>query len=307
LAIQKKTILITGSSGFIGKNIAEFLKDEYFILNPGHKDLDLLSQKNTRIFFKNNDVDIVIHCANVGGTRRNFDAGGIIESNTRMFFNLVENTDHFQKFIHMGSGAEYDKQSSLQNVRESELGVKIPSDGYGFSKYIISKCIENSENMYCLRLFGIFGKYEDYRFKFISNAIVKNLFHLPITIRQNVYFSWLDINDFLTILTYFLNNTPKYCSYNVTPPNAVDILSIAKQINAVSDFKSEIFVENEGLNLEYSGDNSRLMDEIRNLNFTPVIESLTGLVEYYKVILPTINKETITQDMYLKFCKINRP
>jgi len=31
------------------------------------------------------------------------------------------------------------------------------------------------ENMYCLRLFGIFGKYEDYKFKFILNTIVINL------------------------------------------------------------------------------------------------------------------------------------
>ena len=46
-----------------------------------------------------------------------------------------------------------------------------------------------------LRLFGVFGRHEDYAIRFISNAICKTLFDLPITLRQNRTFSYLYVDD----------------------------------------------------------------------------------------------------------------
>ena len=300
-----KTILITGSSGFIGKNIVQFLRQNFTLLTPSHKDLDLLSQSEVHQFFLKNDIDTVIHCANFGGTRKTLTTGEVIEKNTRMFFNLAENRDHYSRLINLGSGAEYNKIRNLKKVSETEFGKEIPYDEYGYSKYIISKYIERTENMCCLRLFGIFGKYEDYEFKFISNAIVKNLLHLPITIRQNVNFSWLYIDDFLKILEYFLTHDPKYSTYNLTPSSPTDLVSIAQMINSYSEFKSDICVENEGLNLEYSGDNARLMEEIGVLPFTPMKSSIKKLIEYYSSILPAIDPEIIRKDPFAAYCKIN--
>jgi nucleoside-diphosphate-sugar epimerase len=300
-----KTLLITGSTGFIGKNIVEYLRRPPFtLLTPSHKELNLLSQAEVHQFFLKNEIDIVIHCANIGGTRKT-SGNGVVEKNTRMFFNLAENQDNFTRLINLGSGAEYDKNRNLQKVNETEFGKEIPDDEYGFSKYIISKYIEKTENMYCLRLFGIFGKYEDYEFKFISNAVVKNLLHTPITIRQNVNFSWLYIDDFLKILEYFLTHEPKFSTYNITPSSPTDILSIAKMINSLSDFKSEICIENQGLNLEYSGDNTRLIKEIGDFPFTPMKSSIKNLTEYYSSLLPAIDPEIIRKDPFAAYCKIN--
>jgi nucleoside-diphosphate-sugar epimerase len=299
-----KTILITGSSGFIGKNIVQSLRQNFTLLTPSHKDLDLLSQSEVHQFFLKNDIDFVIHCANFGGTRKTKGTGEVIQKNTRMFFNLAENQDYYTRLINLGSGAEYNKSRNLQNVSENEFGKDIPRDEYGFSKYIISKYIEKTENIYCLRLFGIFGKYEDYEFKFISNAIVKNLFHMPIAIRQNVNFSWLYIDDFLKILDFFLTHTPNYSTYNITPSSPTDLVSIAQLINSLSDFKSEICVENDGLNLEYSGNNARLKEDVGNVPFTPMKSNIKNLIEYYKAILPTIDPEIIRNDAYAAYCKI---
>jgi len=300
-----KTILITGSSGFIGKNIIGHLKEKYTLLTPSHKELDLLSQPDVNRFFAVHEIDCVIHCANFGGTRKVQAKGDVLEKNLRMFFNIAENQDHFRKLIQLGSGAEYNKNRNLQNISENEFGKVIPLDEYGFAKYIISKYIENTEKMYCLRLFGIFGKYEDYEFKFIANAIVKNLLHMPITIRQNVNFSWVYIEDFLTILDYFLTHIPKKHSYNITPPSTTDLVSIVQLINSHSDFKSDICVENEGLNLEYSGNNTQLVEEPWNVSFIPMDSAVKDLMEYYKTILPTIDPEIIRRDPYAAYCKIN--
>jgi len=300
-----KTLLITGSSGFIGKNIVQSLRQNFTLLTPSHNELDLLSQFEVHQFFLKNDIDTVIHCANFGGTRKTRATGEVIEKNARMFFNLAENQDYFTKLINLGSGAEYNKNRNLRKIKETEFGKEIPYDEYGFSKYIISKYIEKTENMYCLRLFGIFGKYEDYEFKFISNAIVKNLLHMPITIRQNVNFSWLYIDDFLNILDYFLTHDPKYSTYNITPSSPTDLVSIAQLINSHSEFKSDICVENDGLNLEYSGDNARLIEEVGDLPFTPMKSSIKNLIEYYSSILPGIDPEIIRKDPFAAYCKIN--
>jgi GDP-L-fucose synthase len=133
-----------------------------------------------------------------------------------MFFNLVENQNHCTKLIHQGSRAEYYKGRNLQNIDRIEFGIEIPYHGYWFSKYIISKYIEKSDKMYYLHLFGIFGRYGNYKFKFISNAIVKNLLHMPITIQQDVRFIWVYIDDFLKVLENFLTDTQNHSVYNIT-------------------------------------------------------------------------------------------
>jgi nucleoside-diphosphate-sugar epimerase len=301
---SRGTVFVTGSSGFIGKNVVQYLQDRYDIIAPKHKELDLLAQNDVNKLFKDNDIDYLIHCANIGGTRKNRDARGILDKNLRIFYNIAENQRRFNKMIHLGSGAEYNKDSAPPRVAEEYFGKNIPVDEYGFSKYIMSKYIENSKKMYCLRLFGIFGRYEDYEFKFISNAILKNLLHMPINIRQNVFFDWLYIDDLLHVLDHFLINDPAYRVYNVTTGVTTDLVSICKIINQLSDFESEIIVENEGLNLEYSGDNRRLLDEMDGFQFKSLEESIKDLMDYYKAILHEIDVESIREDKYAKYCKI---
>lgn len=305
MAKSSETIFVTGSSGFIGKNIIQYFQDRYDIIAPRHTELDLLAQNDVNRLFKDNDIDYVIHCANIGGTRKNRDVERVLDANLRMFFNLAENEYHFKKMIHLGSGAEYNKDQAPPRVEEEYFGKNIPDDEYGFSKYIISKYIENSQRIYNLRFFGVFGRYEDYGFRFISNAIVKNLLRMPIHIKQNVFFNWLYIEDLLHILDYFLINDPVYRSYNVTTGAPTDLVSICKIINRLSDFESEIIVENEGLNIEYSGSNGRLLKEIGDFHFKSMEEAIRDLRDYYQNILPEINADSICEDKYAAYCKIN--
>lgn len=41
-------ILVTGASGFLGRNLAEFLSANFDLLMPTHKDLDLLDAQAGR-------------------------------------------------------------------------------------------------------------------------------------------------------------------------------------------------------------------------------------------------------------------
>jgi nucleoside-diphosphate-sugar epimerase len=306
MASSSKILLVTGSKGFIGRNIVEFFKNHYNVLAPTHHELDLLSQRDVNKYFKINKIHYVIHCANVGGNRTRDDGPGVVEENLRMFFNLAENQANFRKMIHLGSGAEYSREKMPAMVPEDDFGKFIPSDYYGFSKYIISKYIQNNPDIYCLRLFGVFGPGEDYRYKFISNSIMKNLLELPITIMQNVYFDWLYIQDLMHIIEHFLLNNPQDNTYNITSGKKIDLLSIAQIINDASNFKSPIKIVNKGLNREYSGDNHKLLAEIGNYDFLSMEKSIKDLINYYKSNFASLDLDTIREDPYASKCKINK-
>ena len=168
------------------------------IFAPLHNELDVLNSKNVEDFIVKNNINIVVHGANVGGTRKS-TTQDVLDKNLRMFFNLVRCEKYLDKLILLGSGAEYDRRNMPPRVREDDFDRFIPAEDYGFSKYIMSKYIENSKNIINLRMFAVFGRYEDYEYRFISNSIVKNLLRLPIVIKQNVLFDYLYIDDCVRI------------------------------------------------------------------------------------------------------------
>ena len=304
--IKSKNIFITGGSGFIGRNLQEYLHSKYTIFAPSHVELDLLDTKKVERFIQNNNIQIIINGANIGGGRDTIDQRDVVQTNLTIFFNIVRNLDSLEKVIHLGSGAEYDKSRPLIDVKEGDFDKQIPQDDYGFYKYVCSKYIDKTDKIISLRLFAVYGKYENYLFKFISNAILKNLFHLPIIISQNVYFDYLYIEDLIKIIDYFINHTAKHNAYNISSGKRIDLLTISETINNISNFKSKIILLNKGLNHEYSADNHRLTKEITGLSFTSIEEGIRKLYDWYKSNLFKINRNEIKQDRYIKYINVKR-
>lgn len=297
-----KRIFLSGGSGFIGRNILENLGKKYEFLAPTRDELDLGNGDAVYKYLKKNRPDVVIHTALAGefGKEKEKGIGTIFEDNLRFFFNLIRAKNFYRKMIFFGSGAQYDKKRDLNKIKETDFGQSIPSDEYGFYKYICSEYIEKTENIVCLTLFGLYGKYEDYKFKFISNAIVKNLLKQEIVLNQNVIFDYLFIEDLMSILDYFILNKPKFKNYNITPDQPIDLITICNIINEISDYKSKITVLHAGLNNEYTADNSRLKNEISNLKFIGYEKGIGKLFIYYKKNLDKIDKDFLSKDRYLE-------
>lgn len=286
-------IFITGANGFAGRHLKTYLESKkYKLFTPSHKELDLLDEKAVDNFFKTNKIDIVIHAAVVGGSRKEEAEESALGQNLRMFFNILRNKKRFKKMIHCGSGAEYDKRFPIVQVKEDDFDNRVPVDEYGYVKYLCSKYIENSENIVCLRIFGLFGKYEDYRYRFISNAVCRNIFGMPITMRQNVYFDYIYINDFVRIVEYFIEHDGKHKFYNIGTGKKVDLKTIAAKINEIAEKRSEILIKNKGLNKEYSCNNSRLVNELKGFEFTDFDTYINELYSWYKE-----NKKSIKKDL----------
>ncbi len=297
----KKRIFLTGGRGFIGRNVIEQLGSKYSFYAPEHKDLDLYDFSEVEKFFhENGKFDIVIHGAVRGGNRRIPNNAEILNLNLRMFFNIASCAKYFDKMIYFGSGAEFGKEEPIKLVKEIDFGAKVPNDDFGFYKYICAAYIENADKILNLRLFSVWGKYEDYAVRFISNAICKTLFGLPVTIRQNVYFDYLYIDDFIKILDFFITNKTQYKNYNVGRGTPIDLLSIANKIGDISGGKSKIVIDSPGLGNEYTCNNQRLLAEIGKFKFGDFEENLKELCDWYKKEKPKLSRELLLDDYFEK-------
>lgn len=296
-------IFITGSTGFIGSHLKEYLQNNYInytLFTPSSKELDLADEKSVDKYILSNEIDIIIHLANRGGGRDTLDMKNITEYNLKIFFNIAKHAKHVKKIISFGSGAEYGKHKPIVEAKEEEYFQEQPLDEYGFYKSITSKYIEKCDNIVQLRIFGAYGEYENYRYKFISNAIVKNLLQLPIVINKNVYFDYIYVDDLVKMIDWFMHNESKENIYNVTTGKKIDLITLANHVNEISDFRSEIKVLNDGLNNEYTSDNTRLLNEIGNFNFTSHQDAIRKMREYFKKNLGKLDTQTVRNDPYLK-------
>lgn len=203
-----------------------------------------------------------------------------------MFFNLEHNRDRFGRMVVLSSGAVYDTRASLVRVPEFRLGESIPEDEHGLSKYAIAKFLDSHEpnlggRIVELRLFGAFGRYEDYGVRFISNAICRALSKLPITLRQDRQFSYLYIDDLMPVVDWALAGQPNHIAYNVAPEWTNSLRDLGMLVAARADTPVPVIVATEGLGSEYTADSSRLRGELPDLMFTPSSEAVDRLFTWY--------------------------
>lgn len=276
-------ILITGSTGFIGRNLKERLGEIYDIYCPPREELDLLNTENVMEYVKKSSFDIVIHAANTNDTRNKsttpYDS---LDGNLRMFFNLEHCKEYYGRMYYFGSGMEYDMEHYIPYMKEEYFGTHVPKNPYGFSKYIMSKICQQNNNIYDLRLFGVYGKYEEWERRFISNAICRALKGKNITIQKNVYFDYLWIDDLCNIMSWFIENEPIHKHYNVCRGSKIDLYSLACRVRENLNIECDITVGASGWKPEYTGDNKRLLNEIGSFEFSGFAETICELCEFYR-------------------------
>lgn len=264
-----KNILLTGSGGFIGKHLKKYFT-EYNLYTPRSYELNLLDENAVASYLSENKIDFIIHSASCG-VRITPDATleEVAKPNIQMFNNLAKSG---LPMITIGSGAEYDKSRPLVNIKEEDFGKSIPKDPYGYSKYMISKEIEKRENILNLRLFGIYGFGEDASrvTSCIINAKIKNE---PVVLNQNVRFHFIWIDDFCKIVKHFVEHPTKEKFINVAPNESIEIIDLAK----IAGVKT--IIKNEGMNKEYTANNTKLLQKLDGFEFTSYD---VGMTYFYK-------------------------
>lgn len=298
-------VLITGSEGFVGKNLSIYLKSQGIsVATPKFSDLDLTQETAVKCYLADHKFDVIVHCATTDRTNFGYPSD-VLKSNLAMFFNIYHNKAQHTRLINLGSGSEYARAFWQPNMAETYLGTHVPEDDHSYAKYLISRYIDElkSEDVTTLRIFGIFGPYEDYTSKFISNCIAKDLVSLNIEIFKNTYYHYVYIDDFCRIVKSMLDIPWPETSYNVTSSKLIDLFSLAKLVADCGQKNTHIDILNEGLGIEYSGNNTRLMALLPNFSFTPLAISVQKLYSFYQQQEHCIEANELEKDDYLQYAK----
>ena len=232
-------ILITGGNGYIASSLKNNLP--YNVCSISRADFDLSDSDLTNNWFKDKFFDVVIHTAICGGSRLKLEDDFVYNINMKMYHNLHDNKNHFNKLITFGSGAE----------------IFNPLSPYGKSKVKINKCINETFNFYNLRIFGLFD-YNELSTRFIKGNILRYINREPMVIHANKIMDFYYMKDLITLVKAYIveNDLPKTinCSYE----EKFTLKYIADYINSLDNHKVPVIIQSNDELQFYCGNSHNL-------------------------------------------------
>lgn len=251
-------ILLTGATGFLGRNISGHFSD-LDITPLNSKSLNLTNQAEVNSFFKGSGgFDTVIHCAIKGGKRTDVESMQTYFDNVDMALNIMDNKKYFNNLINFCSGAAYSRKFDILNSPESIIKYKYPTDFYGMAKGAIAKQV-NRRGYYNLRIFACFNNNEpDSRFIKTCIRNIKN--KEPIEIQEDKYFDFFYAKDVNIVIEKILKDDPlPHKDINLSYNNKLKLSELAIIISKKMGVKPNVVIFNEqGLN--YTGAPDRLYE-----------------------------------------------
>jgi len=230
-------ILVTGGNGYIAKSIVARLKSEHVVTSVSRQDFDLTNEKSLSDWLGKKYFDVVLHTAIVGGNRLIPDRLSVLDENLSMYFNLVNNKDHFGKLITFGSGSQY----------------YLSDTPHGKSKAIINESVKNNLNFYDLRIFGVFDENE-LPTRFIKANITRYIKKEPMIIHTNKIMDFIYMQDLISTVEYYINNADPIKDINCCYEEKYTLKTIANMINSLDSHKVPIVTENENQLEFYCGE-----------------------------------------------------
>lgn len=136
-----KTIFITGGAGMVGQNILEHPAINNFnVLAPARKELDLLDGDAVRLYVSEHKPDIIIHAAGrVGGIQANIaNPVDFLEQNVMLGRNILMAARDLgvSQFLNLASSCMYPREGENPLREETVLTGELEptNEGYGLAK-----------------------------------------------------------------------------------------------------------------------------------------------------------------------------
>ena len=248
-----KKILVTGSRGFIGKQVVARLKKSEIIMDSlGSEQVDL---KNIDQVMRLDKSDVVIHLGSK--TRKDLDWNEYFNNNVLGTLNILEYCirKKIKKMIFVSSYVYGNPEYSPIDEKHSIS----PHNAYTRSKFLAEQLCKfyakNSDlNLIILRPFNIFGKTLPTGF-LISNLLKATETNEKITIiNKESKRDFLYVDDFVDVILKIIDYDSKFDIFNVGSGVSYSFRDIIKKIEDMTSKK---------INIEYKNDKESLIQDIK--------------------------------------------
>ena len=299
-----KSVLLTGSSGFIGKNLLKLLINNNFdIFTPSSEEFNLTKEDDVDEVFKHKKFDSVIHlAADVGGIKMiKANHGRIFYNNVMMNTLLMEKSRvyNIKKFICLNTINCYPENNKILN--EDQIWDGFPNSdtfSYGIAKRtILAQSLASKEqyNFDSINLIidNTYGPFDNFNLKDsrVIPALINKFYdavqnNIPIvdvwgsgkSIRQFLY-----VEDLAEIIKSVLISDISNDTINISNAQSVSIKNLADNISSIFNYNGEINYDSskpEGAAARLM-DNKRMKKIIKFDNFNFINEGLKKTIDWY--------------------------
>jgi GDP-L-fucose synthase len=291
-------ILITGGTGFVGKNLTEALCRTYGednIIPLSRQDCDLTTGYGFAKTMENHKPSIVVHAAGfVGGISYNAENPGfMLKENLAMGLNVVEQALTYRsKLVMLGTVCAYPKFTPVP-FKEEDLWSGYPEETnapYGIAKKTIMKMVEtyheqfglNAVNLIPVNMYGPHDHFNTSTSHVIPALILKVLRAKKANTALTVWGDgsasreFLYVEDFAEAVVQAIENDPGPEPINIGTGAEITIRDLVTKICDIMDFNGEIIWDKSKPN----GQPRRCLDVTRakeRLGFEANIGLDTGL------------------------------
>ena len=250
--------MITGSRGFIGSYLTQYLKEYgHQVFECNRDTLNLLDRDAVTKFFNSHYFDLVIHTALIGRENlyelKSSISDPIIKDNITMWDNLVVNRHRFKRLINFGSGNEMDNDMDITMAEETLIFEREPAYTYGWMKNFISRDLVQYENFHTLRLFGVFH-YSESPKRFFKKIYKHS--RQDYHIYQDRFFDFINLEDVAPMVDIVMNGECRHRDINIVYKDKYKLSEMAAEFNAITDSQTNIIVDDPNGN-NYTGDYER--------------------------------------------------
>lgn len=300
---MKKKLLILGSTGMVGSSVVRLAKNDFNILAPSRKILDLFDKNKIENFFKKEKPFYVINCAaKVGGIYANFTyPADFIYENLLIQNNIIFASHKYKvkRLIFLGSSCIYPRDCN-QPIKENFLltsPLEKTNEYYAIAKIAGLKMIEAfnkqyNHNFISIMPTNIYGINDNFHLN-NSHVIPALIEKIYIGFKENkknikLWGSGKALRDFLYVddlaraILLMIKRYNKHELVNVGSGKEITIKLLAKLISEIIGYKGKI-IFNE---LYPDGTPRKILDisRIKTTGWKPVYSLREGLkktIEWY--------------------------
>lgn len=262
----KEKILITGSNGFIGKNLIFYLKKKAkyknIIFYPKKKTLNLKNLNSLSSYLKKNKITKVIHLAAVnGGVHSNIKyPADFYYQNVVINNNIFEACSKFRikKLVCISAGAGYPGSAKIP-LHENDFWKDTPNYshlGYGTAKRLLtiqSKIYKNQYNLLSAvlippNIYGPFDNIDSFKSSVTASLISKffsakknKIKKVEVWGNPNTEREFLYVQDFVKIILEALEKKNIEGTFNIGTGKSIKISELVKIIIDKVKYKGQFF------------------------------------------------------------------